>query len=169
MIRLLNELDDALDGTTEYAPFVERVSRLLDQIQDVEEVPDSELVGAEYRSGVEIPVYDDGFGSLYVLRNSMGVQGVVRAGSWETAYEICQDEFFPEATETVEELVEEYGENWIEDPCFDEAFGFRPNGPNSKDTLNHGIYARDLNGEYLDELTDSLLSELGLVIRFKRS
>lgn len=68
------------------------------------------LVRAEYTgSGTEIPMYDDGFGPLWISRNSIGVNGIVRAQTWEDAYDICEDEFFPEADETVEELQREYG------------------------------------------------------------
>jgi hypothetical protein len=68
------------------------------------------LVGARYiGSGYEIPVYDDGFGPLWISRNSIGINGIVRAKTWEDAYSICEDEFFPEADETAEELIKEYG------------------------------------------------------------
>ena len=68
------------------------------------------LLSAKYKgSGVDIPVYDDGFGPLFIHRDSMGVSGIVRAQTWEDAYGICENEFFPEADETVEELVKEYG------------------------------------------------------------
>jgi hypothetical protein len=68
------------------------------------------LTSAKYiGSGYEIPVYDDGFGPLWISRNSIGINGIVRAKSWEDAYSICEDEFFPEADETIEELVKEYG------------------------------------------------------------
>ena len=68
------------------------------------------LVSARYKSsGTDVPVYDDGFGTLFIHRHSIGVSGIVRAQSWEDAYSICEDEFFPEADETVEELVKEYG------------------------------------------------------------
>jgi hypothetical protein len=184
---------------------------------------DQQLTGAR-RAGSqsEIPIYDDGFGDLYILRDSFGISGIVRARTWEDAYSICEDEFFPEADETVEELVREYGfkrehhkviratvsipeserpaqlgafEKFVEladysdngrlpvglflrwetietpDPdavfeneLFQEAFGFRNNGPNSADKLNHGIYAKDLNGESLDLLTPDLVKQLDLVI-----
>lgn len=69
-----------------------------------------QLTSARYKgSGVEIQTYDDGVGSLWISRNSIGINGIVRAKSWEDAYSICEDEFFPEADETVEELVKEYG------------------------------------------------------------
>lgn len=67
------------------------------------------LIGAKSRFGHSIPVYDDGFGLLFIHRDSMGVSGIVRAQTWEDAYSICEDEFFPEASETVEELRKEYG------------------------------------------------------------
>jgi hypothetical protein len=147
------------------------------------------LVSARFKSsGTEIPVYDDGFGPLYIHRDSMGVSGIVRAQTWEDAYSICEDEFFPEATETLEEIVKEYGfrrehkkvvddsgqfvrwetvetpdpDAWIENALFCEAFGFRSSGPNVTDTLNHGIYAKDLNGDFLDRLTRKLLDQLGI-------
>lgn len=175
------------------------------------------LISAVNQFGSPIPVYDDGFGQLYIHRDSMGISGIVRAQSWEDAYSICEDEFFPEASETIEELRAEYnvrrehkkvvrcsdpqGEagpymryvrdsdyingrlpdglfvRWetVETPCEDEngwtenelfcdAFGFRPNGPNERDTLRHGIYAKDLNGDYLDVLTPELAERLGITL-----
>jgi hypothetical protein len=176
-----------------------------------------QLNGAKYRSGYEIATYDDGFGPLWIMRNSIGINGIVRARTWEDAYSICEDEFFPEATETFEEIVKEYGfkrehkkvvrdssatvatkhcgvgerfaqypedypdsnggkllpefvrratvetpdsEAWSENELFQEAFGFRPNGPNRHDTNSHGIYSKDLNGDYLEILTPELLADL---------
>lgn len=95
-----------------------------DLIQDGEE-----LVSARYSgSKVEISTYDDGFGPLWIHRNSIGVSGIVRAQTWEEAYSICEDEFFPEADETLAELVAEYGDKWPENELVieSEAFGFRP-------------------------------------------
>jgi hypothetical protein len=158
------------------------------------------------RNGNDIPVYDDGYGPLWIHRDSMGITAVVRAKTWEDAYSICEDEFFPEADETIEELVAEYTtlymscrELWdyenperpfhtlkeherlgvlqarrgrdvpftadfTEHPCFQEAYGFRPNGPNVRDKIGHGIYAKDLNGDALDRLTDALIAELELTL-----
>lgn len=65
--------------------------------------------GAKYHRALAIKTYDDGFGPLWISRNSIGINGIVRAKSWEDAYSICEDEFFPEADETIEELVKEYG------------------------------------------------------------
>lgn len=174
-------------------------------------------MSAKYKSsGVDIHVYDDGFGALYIHRHSIGVSGIVRAMSWEDAYSICEDEFFPEAYETIEEIVKEYGfkrdcrkvvkddsvlvaveplaagerfavypddysdgklapefirwetietpepDAWPENELFCEGFGFRNNGPNDLDTVKHGIYSKDLNGDSLDRLNQAMLDELGI-------
>lgn len=181
------------------------------------------LVSAKTRFGSEIPVYDDGYGPLFIHRDSMGISGIVRAQTWEDAYSICEDEFFPEANETVPELMKEYGfrretkkvikceqfipeesrpshlgpyekftdesdyfdngklpegkfirwitiqhpdnEAWSENELFCEAYGFRPNGPNVRDTLKHGIYAKDLNGDSLDRLTPELIERLEITLK----
>jgi hypothetical protein len=177
------------------------------------EITDSQsLIGAFSRFGHAIPVYDDGFGPLFVHRDSMGISGIVRAQTWEDAYEICEDEFFPEASETVEEMQKEYSTQYLsgrelwdyenpekpfhtlteaekynacrapgkhvpflgeftEHPCWQEAFGFRPNGRRSvdkdgkdRDPIGHGIYAKDLNGDRLDRLTPELLAELEITL-----
>jgi hypothetical protein len=120
--------------------------------------------GAKTGSGYEIQTYDDGFGPLWISRNSIGINGIVRAQTWEDAYSICEDEFFPEADETIDEIVKEYGKTWYEDACFQEGFGFRNNGPNSTDKLNHGIYSKDLNGDHLDLLTDEMVADLGITL-----
>lgn len=136
----------------------------------------------------------------------------MRAQTWEDAYGICEDEFFPEATETIEEIIAEYNVirrhanmirdngtereavypgdypngklaphlefvRWdtIETPTdeegafvdnvlFQEAFGFRPNGANAKDVLNHGIYSKDLNGDSLELLTPELAAALEITL-----
>jgi hypothetical protein len=120
--------------------------------------------GAKSGSGYEIRTYDDGFGPLWISRNSIGITGIIRAQTWEDAYSICEDEFFPEADETMEEIVKEYGSEWIEDACFQEAFGFRPNGANIRDVIGHGIYSKDMNGDYLDRLTAEMVADLEITL-----
>ncbi len=146
------------------------------------------LIGAKTRYGYDIQTYDDGFGDLYISRNSIGINGIVRAQTWEDAYSICE-----EADETVDELQKEYGfirehkrivdENdgflrwethetpdvgaWMENELFQEAYGFRPNGANTRDKHQHGIYSKDLNGDYLDRLTPELQAELEITLEIK--
>lgn len=70
---------------------------------------DQRLVRVLSRFGSELPIHDDGFGPLFIHRDSMGISGIVRARTWGDAYEICEDEFFPSCDLTQEELVKEYG------------------------------------------------------------
>lgn len=190
--------------------------------QQSELINDSQqFIGAKYHSGHAIQTYDDGYGPLWISRNSIGINGIVRARTWEDAYGICEDEFFPEATETLDEIVKEYGfrrehkkvvrdssvtvstehcavgerfdrypedypngkllpafvrwetvetpdaEAWADNELFQESFGFRPNGPNTRDKLNHGIYSKDLNGDCLDLLTPELLKDLDITLEIK--
>ena len=72
-------------------------------------IADSQSLRSATRNGHSIPIYDDGFGPLFIHRNSIGISGIVRARTWEDAYSICEDEFFPDATETIEEMKAEYG------------------------------------------------------------
>lgn len=74
---------------------------------------EQELVSAQFKSGTPIQTYDDGFGSLFILRDSMGVQGIIRAQSWEDAYGIAEDEFFPAPSETWEEMQKEYSTQYL--------------------------------------------------------
>ena len=67
------------------------------------------LVSAQFKSGTPIQTYDDGFGPIFILRDSMGVQGIVRAQSWEDAYSIAEDEMFPDCDLSMDEIVKEYG------------------------------------------------------------
>ena len=122
------------------------------------------LIGAKSRFGTPIPTYDDGFGQLYIHRDSMGISGIVRAQTWEDAYSICEDEFFPAATETEAEWIAEYGEEYEDDGCWQEAFGFRNNSRREEDGSLSFIYAKDLNGDSLDLLTPELLAELEITL-----
>lgn len=71
------------------------------------------FLGATNRWGRELPIYDDGYGPLWIHRDSGGINGVVRARSWADAYEICENEFLPEADDTIEEIAKEY--NFVRD------------------------------------------------------
>jgi len=67
------------------------------------------LVKVTNEYGRELPVYDDGYGCLWIHRDSAGITGVVRARTFEDAYSICEDEFSPECDLTIEEIEKEYG------------------------------------------------------------
>lgn len=124
------------------------------------------LNGAKTRFGNVIQVYDDGFGPLWIHRDSMGISGIVRAQTWEDAYSICEDEFFPAADddagkemEAIESMPDGEEKNH-ERACWDESYGFRGNMRRMPDGSLSSIYAKDLNGDCLDRLTPELLAEL---------
>jgi hypothetical protein len=129
------------------------------------------LVSATSRFGRSIPVYDDGFGSLWIHRDSMGISGIVRAQTWETAYEICEDEFFPAADkeagyeyDRIEAMPEGKERAHIED-CWSESYGYRSNARKEPDGTLSSIYAKDLNGDRLEPLTDTLCAELEITLK----
>lgn len=78
------------------------------QIQD-----NQSIVKVTDKNGRDIPFYDDGYGPLYVYFERCGhfsfVAGIVRAMSFQDAYEIVEDEFLPEADLSMEEIIKEYG------------------------------------------------------------
>jgi hypothetical protein len=133
------------------------------------------LVAAFSRFGHSIPIYDDGFGPLFIHRDSMGISGIVRAQTWEDAYSICEDEFFPagdaEANEEsvrIESLPDGKEKNH-EQACWDEAYGHRSGGRREKDGTISYIYAKDLNGDRLDSLTPELLAELEISLEIEEN
>ena len=117
------------------------------------------LDAARGRFGHTIPTYDDGWGGLYIVRDSMGIVGIVRAVSWEAAYEIAEDEFFPSAgEEAFEKDFDDMTDH--ERECWHEAYGHRPSGaggPTPEE--DKGVYAKDLNGESIDPLTFKMLDD----------
>ena len=117
--------------------------------------------------GKALKTYDDGVGPLWVLRDSTGIVGVVRASTWEEAYSIAEDELFPEADfATWEDIAKDCDctdpEALMDSAIFQENYGFCPNGRNDTDVHGHGIYARDLNGEDLERLDDAGFKSLEL-------
>lgn len=67
-----------------------------------------ELVGVVSESGNARQCYDDSFGGLFVCCNEYGTFGVIRAQSWETAWEIMLDEFLTPVDQG-EDVCEAYG------------------------------------------------------------
>jgi len=128
------------------------------------------LISAKSRFGHSIPVYDDGFGPLFIHRDSMGISGIVRAQTWEDAYSICEDEFFPSGDEDANEemarieSMPDGDEKNHEQACFDEAYGYRGNGRKMDEGSTSYIYAKDLNGDSLDRLTPALLASLEITL-----
>ena len=137
-------------------------------------ITDEQRLISATRNGHAIPVYDDGFGTLFIHRGSMGISGIVRAQTWEDAYSICEDEFFPAGDEDaissmneIEEM-EEGIERSHAQACWDEAYGYRHNGGlKMPDGSVSYIYAKDMNGDSLDSLTPELAQELNIVLELQ--
>jgi len=127
------------------------------------------LQGAVNQWGHKIPTYDDGYGPLWIHRDSMGITGIVRATTLEDAYAICEDEFFPDADEEAQEeqtridAMPDGEERNHAQACWDEAYGHRSSGRRTLDACSY-IYAKDLNGDWLDRLTSDLIVELGITL-----
>ena len=129
------------------------------------------IVAAKSRFGQPIPIYDDGFGLLFIHRNSMGISGIVRAQTWEDAYSICEDEFFPSGDEDANEesekieAMDDGEEKDHAQNCWEESYGYRGNGRKMDDGSVSYIYAKDLNGDSLEKLTSELLALLGITLK----
>lgn len=126
------------------------------------------LVSAKSRFGHSIPVYDDGFGPLFMHRDSMGITAIIRAQTWEDAYSICEDEFFPAAdAEAFEKPYDEMTDH--ERACWDEAYGYRGNARKEKDGSLSTVYAKDLNGDNMIMLTPELLGQFGITLEIEKA
>lgn len=120
------------------------------------------------RFGSPIRYYDDGIGTLFIMQDSMGIVGIVRAQTWEDAYSIVEDEFLPvvpgeELHEAYGLTKAEYNARSIAVPADDtlelaEGYSYQSNATGS------GIVAHDLNGESLDPLTVAEIERLELVV-----
>ena len=112
-----------------------------------------------------IKVYDDGIGPLWVYRNSLGIVGIVRAQTWEDAYDTILDEILvPLSPEDVEEYAyDPDGGGNRERGELAEGHHYMANAGTST-----GIVSTDLNGESLDELTPEMVADwdIKLVIRW---
>jgi len=114
-------------------------------------VPDDcRLAGALSRFGHSVKTYDDGFGPLWIHRDSMGIVGIVRAQTWEEAFQITRDEFLHAADES------------------DHAEAFDADG-NERDgyTMDSCGVLRvyDINADYVEALTEKLANDLSLSIQ----
>jgi hypothetical protein len=136
----------------------------------LESVHGLDFEGDEPSKKNEIPFYDDGFGPLWILQDTTGIVGIVRATTFEEAYEMAEDELYPEAdVASWEAEAKSDGfddiDKYMESAIFQENYGFRPNGCNMKDVHKHGIYQKDLNGERFRPLTSEMVEKYHLLIK----
>lgn len=131
------------------------------------------LISARGRFGHPIPTYDDGFGPLWIHRDSMGISGIIRAQTWHDAYGIAEDEFFPagdrDALEESQRIFDmpDGPEKDHAQACWDESYSYRNSPRKMPDGTRSSIYARDLNGDALDALTPELIAELEISLEIE--
>ena len=129
------------------------------------------LISAQSGTGYEIPVYDDCWGTLWICGHEFGPNFIIRAHSFDTAYEIWLDE-----TPTIDEseLWEAHGFDSVEEfklavaaSDFDwdrwnygglaEGYQYQSNFTGTG-IVNEGFYA------WLQELTPAYMLETGIRI-----
>lgn len=141
------------------------------------------LIGAylqhDYQDAPKHPVrfWDDGIGPLWLYRSADGDMGIVRAQTFEDAYDCVLDEILkPIPADEVPEAYGFYGPNKQDDlaiaetaaritneyPELVEGFQYQPNGTGT------GIVSICLNGECLEPLTDELLKECHLHVEIEK-
>lgn len=143
------------------------------------------------RYGPPWDIYDNGSGKLWIMRNSICAEGVVRAETFEDAYACFTDEIMCDGEEPPAyygdgDLIGDAAAQMIESgdnrsreeivealehecACWDEANGFRggtPENPYNKDYLKTGIYEKDINGESVEPLTVKFCYDYGLCLQF---
>lgn len=115
-------------------------------------------------------VWDDGYGQVWAYRETFGIRGIVRARTWETAYECAQDELMSDAECQCPMKWNGHDEPTADDKrpsddCpfhslrmerdgLDEGYAHRSNGEPSNPRLHSHIASWDLNGQDLSALPD---------------
>ena len=124
----------------------------------VEISDEQSFTAATSRFGRAIRIWDEGFGPLWVYRESLGVVGVVRAATWEDAHECVVDEIMSDADVADEDNQPDADGN------LPEGLHWRGSGVPSQEGLESPLAAEDLNGSSLDLLTHELVIELWITI-----
>lgn len=132
--------------------------------------PDELTLSFATQYGSPIKYYDDGMGPLWIMRDSMGIVGIVRAQTWHDAYSIVEDEFLPTVEPT--DIYEAYGfdssaEFNARDTSKDDSMELAEGYSYQSNSTGTGIVVHDLNGEALDPLTVELCERLELVVTIK--
>ena len=118
---------------------------------------DQSLTGATVR-GHKLRIWDDGFGPLWIYRESLGAVGVVRAKTWEDAYSCVVDEIMGDGD------MDDADNQPDADGNLPEGLQWRGSGVPSNEGLESPLAAEDLNGSLLDRLTATLAEELEIQV-----
>jgi hypothetical protein len=115
--------------------------------------------------GSESSFWDEGYGDIYIYRETMGIVGFVRALNWEEAYECLTDEIMPDAP-PFEEWDQEEQDAYKRDGTLPEGYHHRGGTPSNKQ-LKEPIAAEDLNGSSLDKLTPKMMADWDIVVTWE--
>lgn len=96
-----------------------------------------------------IKSYDDGFGPLWIMIDSTGIVGIVRASTWDNAFNVFLDEIIPPIGK--DEIEDAYNEN----NELNEGYAYQPNAHGSS-----GIVSLDLNGWFIEQLNQKMVDDL---------
>jgi hypothetical protein len=119
-----------------------------------------EVLSGRWHPRTPLRYWDDGLGPVWLYRETLGPVGVVRAQTWEDAYECVIDEIMDDADLDDLDLDDETGE--LPEGCY-----WRGSGEPSCPDLHCHVAASDLNGSSLDRLTAELAREYGILIRWE--
>jgi len=122
------------------------------EIQPLEDACLVKAATGRFGTRYAIPVSDEIFGRLWACRGTYGVIGIVRAQTFEEAYECYLDDVAPDGDDNVpdDDQSHEYA-------CWQEANDYRPNG---------GIADVDYNLR-IDPLTVELAERAGLSLTWE--
>lgn len=128
------------------------------------------MKAVNYRTDRTYRTWDEGFDGdpLFVYSDSMGVVGIVRAETWEQAWECVVDEIMPDADpEDADSYARSY-DDAAEPSELAEGVHHRSSGIPSNDGLDSPLAQEDLNGSWLHETTiDDLRETHGIVITWE--
>jgi hypothetical protein len=124
------------------------------------------LIGAKHGRYTSYDVkrlYDDGSGPVWIYQDASGLLGIVRAETWEKAYDIVMDEILDDADP-----------DYLANPGYDvpedelpEGCEYRPSGAGSNPWNQTAIYQEDLNGSQLELLTPEHMENHGIVLKWQ--
>lgn len=95
--------------------------------------------------------WDEGWGKLWIYRESLGPIGIVRAHTWEEAYQYVVDEIMDDADESNPDSYARSYDKTADEGELAEGVQYRSGVP-SNDGLNSDLAQEDLNGSSLDLL-----------------
>lgn len=96
--------------------------------------------------GRTLPMWDECFGELWLYVESLGIVGVIRAQSWEEAYECAIDELMHDADPSDPDTYARSYDPSAQEGELAEGCHYRGNGEPSNPALSSPIACEDLNG-----------------------